>query len=874
MVGGVHGEELVDRRIDVHLETLRWPLSERYSYGVPLDLEPLFEASKEELSLRVERIFRPELTRNQVRTLKNHLYRTVEVLVLEGTVNSVQLAEKILELLIARKGEVDLHAAITVQGIENAERREDAVEVGDLAYEYAMLYLLTGDIAYGEKVRDILLRFAEVVPHWPLYDSSNGSVRAQDVEDPMYFSETFGKGLWGVWHPLDLGYSLSLLRAYDIVQDRLAKEDRQFIGKNLFLHHKQLLDRFSGTLPHGEFPRYSNLVGYHLLPLIRFGWVLERPDFIHEAVRHWEGMQRHSYSPDGFFREVTPAYHRQVSNRLIVDVPLMLKGYSDPKEYCDSVSRKRFDNLDLSREGRHWIKRTQQALHTLAMPDGTCVSLNDDWPKRVQINDEGTLDQPGLLGIAGVAKLGTENMVAFLQFGGMRGHDHRDCLGLVWFAGGREVFSETGYQPLSGSGTTRDWIGGTASHLTVAVDEIQHLENRNSHMVPKVNPRSGFNSSPPEVKWKSGRNVEAAQHAAAKFTNQGRLLLWDTSRKEVQVMEAEQEAAYPQKTSMFRRTVVMVPLGNGEGYLVDIFRVHGGKIHDFFLRGGLDEPYTLTFDVPMQEKKGTVYSHIHLKQSAEIEEGQQIVATAKYPDRFQVISHGGVAGEATARTELLLGEAAAIRRLGNAPFSLLRRTLEGKGNSLDSCYVWVHEAVSGEPKVRGVQVSQVGMEVLVDIQLEGRTDRVFSGTSDESNLQFGDWRFNGRLAYVSEQGQDRMGIVFNGADLSRAGERIASGVPIGEGRILATQRKDAGDDRDALLVEWDSGQSVPDWKLAHIDMGDVIRFSIPVESLEATEDGLWVTLVHTPGFEVHPGETVMTNFPGWRVRGHARIRLE
>ncbi len=791
----------------------------------------------------------------------------VEALIREGDAASIAQAIDRLKAAIAVTTFEAQLAAIGEEGPAPGEKREALYATRDRAYEYALLWLLEGKRSHLEHSKALLLRLAQVVAHWPLYDRQK-ALHQQD--ERKYLRDSEANGLWGRWHPLDLAVSIPLLRAYDILRPALTKEERGTLERDLFLYHKEFIGRFTGL-----WPLYHNLAGYHLIPLIRYGQILERPDFIHEAVRYWDEMLRYSYTADGFYHEVTPDYHLQITSRLLGSLPEMLKGYSDPKGYVDPVSGKRFDDLDLAVQNAARIDQIRAGLVVLLLPDGSYANLNDSWPKKTGIKErEAVVTEPGLLGIAGVAKLASGKMAAMLKFGGIRGHDHRDALNLIWFAGNREVFSDTGYKSPNGSDIVfeREWSASTASHVTAAIDEQIHFTDRAPARLPS--PAGGFLARPPAVEGE--HPVEVALPIGAQYANQGRLLIWDGRNAGVQAMEAEQPNAYPGTASLFRRTIVMVPLENGEGYLVDLFRISGGATHDYFLRGGLDEPYRLAFHQPLQAATGTLYSHITLKGSAAVQ--GPLTATASYGDGLRVISHLGAAAATGAdwgRLALKTGEAPAIRRSGLAPFSLIRRTSASPGEELESCFAWVHETTSGKERVRRVKVSTVGSQVVVEVALDDRTDRIFSGLDDESRFSLDGWQFEGRLAFASiDKAGARSGVVFSGSDL-RAGQVVAAGKPWLTGTVISTTQKDEGEANDSLLIASDhASPGTGAYHLAHVDFGDTIRFSIPIQSVTQEKEGLRVILAHPPGFRQEDGYSSMTRFPGWRVEGETTVRLE
>lgn len=854
------------------LSSLCWKLEEsNWDYGMPIP--EVLEAAPAQLEKLI-------LTSKRSGGGYN-LHRSVEALALKGDTASIQKARTILERLIEIHGGANLDAAVTTHGIEYhgiTQRQESGNKVyeaeppnqqrpkvlnfKDLGYEHAMLYLLTGERKHAAVAKDILLRFSSVVGEWPLYDREN---KPHSQDELSYLKKSTANGLWSVWNPLDLAISQPLLRAYDIVRPILTPTEQSAIVEKLFIHQKKLAEQFQEYRAQNGF-LYSNLEGYRLAPAIRFGLVLERPEFIHEAVALWRNLLRYSFTADGIWKELTPGYHTQVMTRVATMVPIMLKGYSDPAGYLDAKDGTRFDQLDLESEAAPVFAQMQDGFNVLAMPDGTYASLNDDWPKQKKVPAEfaSIQDRPGLLGISGVAKLGAQKTVAFLQFDGTRGHDHLDALNLLWFSGGREVFSDTGYQALPGSDSTREWHSMSASHNTVVVDEKSHFNNRERYTVPKatdspLGPSHSFNAILP---------------GAARVANQGRLLFWNASHERVQAMEAEQERAYPGITSLFRRTVVLIPEGNGDSTLVDIFRVRGGTKHDFMLRGGLDAPYSLTFNIPLKPEEKTVHSYIEVKEAGEVR--APLLATARYEDGYAVRSHlGGVFGSPHARLELMVGEAPAIRRLGKAPFSLLRNRFEGAGANLESCFVWIHEG-GREARISNVKVESAGGVVKVVIERPDRTDWVFSSEEDAALFEAGPWKFQGRLAYASKAAEETFGFVFSGEELVFDGKTVAPARRFLSGTVLETTRRENGAATDSVLIKLDQ-TSAPVSKqpsLVHIDFGPHARFSIPAIGIGVEEEGHRLLLAHSPGFDVTENGAFMSQYPGWGYSSPATILLE
>lgn len=877
------------------LSQMRWKLDEQdYDSGESQNPQIWLSASPEVLKKQVAES--QELRTRPGSTLQG----TVAYLLSKNDEKSRRAAISMLREQIALTPPGDLDKIISGHGVEyigvltphesgnvkfevtgpNPQRMR-VLNARDLAAEYALLYLATGDRQMAEKSKDILLRFAKVMPTWPRYDRDN---KARLQSDESAFHEGGPNGLWSEWFPLDLAHSLPLLRAYDILRPLLSPEEKASV-EAAFVHHKDFIDRFEGGWP---WKNYNNLSPIHLVSLFRFAQVLNKPEWVHQMVFYWDEMLYYVYTPDGFWSELTPDYDQGVTTRLMGTLPKITKGYSDPANYHDAATGKRFDNLDLNKIAEARFKQMRRGFGVLAMPDRKIVVLNDAWPgtgiRTLDADSPVKPGAPGLLGAAGLAKLGCNDMSAFLKFSGTRGHEHQDALNLIWFAAGREVFGETGYQALPGSDSSRWWHTIAASHNTVAVNEMTHFQNNlqqfqiKGPQVPNPGIDGAYHSYPP-ASPKPTDKVVAALPKAARYRNQGRLLIWDARSPEAQAMEAEQENAYPKLTSLFRRTIVMVPLDTGEGYLVDIFRIKGGKTHDYFLRGGLDWPYDMKFDVKLEDINKTLYKYINITKEGQVT--PPVLAKILFENGPSITSHLANTFGSPAKLDLFVGDAPAIRRLGHATFSILRRSAINPEEPMESCFVWVHEATSGSPKIKDVHATNEGMNIAVTVQMENRTDIVFSGISDESAFTQDGLDFIGKLAFASKEGSVwKQAKVFSGGNLIHKeikGEEslLAAGKPVLTGEVLQTSSVDEGDADNSLSIHLDKAPIDASPQLAHIDFGDIIRISIPIEKfILGTDNTAKVVLSHSPGFRIQDGHSTMTYYPGWAIFEKTSVRLE
>ena len=146
------------------------------------------------------------------------------------------------------------------------------------------------------------------------------------------------------------------------------------------------------------------------------------------------------------------------------------------------------------------------------------------------------------LGQKGIAILrdgrGRDAQAAFLRFGPSLNHGDLDDLGLIYYGKGWQLTYEIGY----GLGSTHvqvGWASQTASHTLVTVNEASQ--------------RGG-----------SGGSL----HLFADLPG-------------IKVVEADSPLSYAsQDVTQYRRTVALVGAGRDQ-YLIDLFRVRGGRQHDY-----------------------------------------------------------------------------------------------------------------------------------------------------------------------------------------------------------------------------------------------------------------------------------------------------
>ncbi|MBT7298798.1 MAG: hypothetical protein HN849_04765, partial [Victivallales bacterium] len=446
-----------------------------------------------------------------------------------------------------------------------------------LAGAMGKVYALTGEKKYAERTRAVLLRLAEVYPHYLPHDWNRVF--------PDYRNLQSGK-LCG-WKLSDAGIFIQLAAAYDLTYNSgvYSDEDKVKIEEGCFREFARLM---VATSPRGccvnDGPTAMGggaLAGLMLGSHETVAWAIEAPDGL-------LGFLEDYFVRDGHWYEASPSYEGMTVNPLYI-TPEALRGYSDPATYTDPG---RYDNLDLFEDPL--MKKLLLAGAYEIMPDGHLPATNDStwkagypqrrtemqafWypgpesqaimaaqygPNAGKSGDEYALFRrdpdfapggedavslsarsvvrPGVgWGILRTGHARTDAAV-FLDYGPRgSGHGHPDRLNMIYYDYGAELVTDMGY--LGWGHPNHPWIRATASHNQVIVD---------------------------------GKAPSSAGGELEAFAGDGT----------VRGMVASVPGAYPGVTETFRRHLVMVDHGPGQRYLVDLFEVKGGAEHQYAFHG-------------------------------------------------------------------------------------------------------------------------------------------------------------------------------------------------------------------------------------------------------------------------------------------------
>ncbi len=397
-------------------------------------------------------------------------------------------------------------------------------------------------------------------------------------------------------------------------------------------------------------------------------------------------------------------------------------------------------------------------------------------------------------GTKGMALLRGGKQAALVRYGPSLNHGDPDDLGLLYYADGYESSYDIGY----GLGSTHvhvGWASSTASHCLVTVDETNQLQGEGS----------------------------------------GGSLNFFGSLPGVQVVDVSSPLSYSEQgVTEYRRTVALVNVG---GYLVDIFRVTGGRQHDYGF-GSIGTDLSIDGVPELTPQEGSL--------AEGYDWGRQIGNDGDikgYPNKpywnpppgngygfFFDVRRGkpdpvwsgtwDIAGDVPTRFRMLMlgdpGEAIVASAPGLYPTKplssyVISRRIADSDSPLQSTFIAVYEPYRTDPSdppdrttgpapILGT-VRRVGATALEINRLDGAIDLILCGSA-QVETSYGSVTFDGDFGYLTGDGTHVKSAQLLGCD------RLAVGDTIFDEGPAAFEAKVVSVDPETCAVDVD--QTVPD----------------------------------------------------------------
>ncbi len=431
--------------------------------------------------------------------------------------------------------------------------------VGKLVLQMADAYLATGNDKYADAGAELLYHISQRYAGWCFVkDLVTGKDGPMPDAKPPY--EYWG-GIWSRWFYGDAPSHVAY--AYDRLYESGAFErlsEEKGVDVKQAIEHDMLQASIEFLRTYKEY--YSNMSPGIYRSLILYGRILNEPDYVHDGVNRAVGLLRNQFFFDGIWKEGSAGYHHQTIGGLR-SVFSIAKGYSDPPGYTWPQDGTHFDDLDMERD-LPFVNKAINSVRALVFPNRRTVAVHDEWAKSSRQPTDKNV--PVLLAGMRHARLARKElphaMQAHLHFSGGHGHQHADNLNIILWAKGRELLSDIGYT----HSAWRAWTTRTLSHNTVTVNE--------------------------EDQYTRGVG--------------GNVTLYSPISDDLQLVEAQALVAYPELATEYRRRLVIVGVSEADAYVVDIFRVAGGRQHDWALHGSADDDQTATLSLALEKVEGTL----------------------------------------------------------------------------------------------------------------------------------------------------------------------------------------------------------------------------------------------------------------------------
>jgi hypothetical protein len=608
-------------------------------------------------------------------------------------------------------------------------------------------------------------------------------------------------GFWTRWFYGDLDMVASIAEAYAEVRktnalEKLGQEkNRDFHEEILYI----IKDGIALSESYGVMNGNMDYVQWQ--GLIRIGKALENPDYIHIALERVDTFVKNNYLFDGFWKEVTVSYHRQITTGLYNVLGLVTR-YTDPEGYIYPGTGERIENFKFL--DKYPILRTSQTIPSLlSYPNGKHLTIMD-----THASDGGQKSNDSfknvLMSASGIARLAgntdalKSNVTqAVMTYVPKYGHEHFDVLNMNIFGYGVELLPDLGYTHTY----NRSWTLSTLAHNTVVVNQ----KNTQSRHV-------------------------------------GSTLRYVPSDNTVGVMRAFDVNAY-KETDVYDREVIYVPINEKgpEGYVLDIFRVKGGNRHEYTLNMCADYNYELNTDIkwereyetllpegtPYVKPKGetesgyagghyTAYMFVHDVKAADLKDEPYFISYTVTEEGVGKNAGINIFGTNT-EGEIMMGKAPSMRATRKSTaydlndqaddYTMDKMVLRREGENLTSCFVTLMEPFSDKYKayVRNVERLNINrlheFDVAVKVTGEGFTDYIFSAFEEDLDVTVDGIRFQGQFGYVRIQdgkvvllqGVDANVLTYGNASLSE--NRSVTGI------VTDVLAKSEGDDRNGFVLD-------------------------------------------------------------------------
>ncbi|MCP4453784.1 MAG: hypothetical protein GY809_20170 [Planctomycetes bacterium] len=690
----------------------------------------------------------------------------------------------------------------------------------------AECYWLTLDETYARCLIRVLELYAARYPHWLLTNGEGHYYEGAEKElkggMPGWTSTRWPRRLMEDC-PADL------MNLFDLVASSpsMNEQVRQRIVKDLFLnplkrHEPIYKDARKDAI-------YGNTS--HLGGIINHASILLDPGMMHDCCKWLREMPHYASSSDGV--HIQSLTYGRLFHHTFFNHVRRLEGYSDPTGFT-TEDGSRIDNFHVLPAMEDYFRRLSSAHRALRLPSGGSVTYDDGgpewgttqwWPyegswKPLQRSRNVLL--PGTRrAILGYGE-GDRQIQVHLDFAehGVN-HGHGSGLSMQIYAFGHYLVDDISYD----KSILRRYSEMSISHPTVTIDHQNQVRS----------------------------------------DTRGDVDFYAPLMDGVSAIRVNNERVYPGLASQYTRTLVLNSIDLDAPYVIDLFEVEGGTLHDYRLRSSSQHPstacasivtnampglrpllpegenwreppkqrasvgsgYGVFFDVERAKVKKPFHVTVSVENPWEAREGLEPAYKAapdSWVDKPPIgIRHHVALGHGY---EFFSAQSPSLKEAGfygikgakteewpRIPHQLLRHRVKSGERSV---FVVVHEPCYSAPKIGSVTRLETGDDKLValSIEMQDRTDTFLYALDGEREMDVQGNSANGRLALVSKSnGKAPRGYLVQGGKLKTDDIDLERKDAAYSGPIVRAERHWGNKAENRFLVK--STSAIPD--------GDVLR---------------------------------------------------
>jgi len=672
--------------------------------------------------------------------------------------------------------------------------------------------------------------------------------------------------------------ALSAERGYD-VRAHIAKD--YFANEGDFITQRVPIETATGTNLSGPFQ-----------VLAETAVLLGRPDYIEWLNRYLEATVTLNFLRDGMYPE-SFGYHKEYAEANLEVAEIVSRYFTIYPADTDALRTAKAASAERLRQ----LQRSAQVHLSVALPNGDAAPFDDTLFGSAPLR---TTTRSVLLPAYGHLVLGsgegsTQTQLN-LHFNDSCNHTHKSVLGLSLFAFGQELLGNNRYAQAAAG---RGFLNSTMAHNTVTIDRTSQERSR----------------------------IQLEGNLGHLFTG-GDLKTFEPGLGGVALAEIDGQRAYrnvPERR--YKRLAVLNTADPAHPYMLDIFRVGGGRIHDYFLHGAIKFDETAQASFPLTKIA---------KQYPLLEEGEEWIepkensSNTNWYGVFREMSAGRSPGnwnasflDASGKTgtrvhvaddgdsQVFLGKSPVVIRENPKdradqifnfwrPTLLIRRTAH-EGQPLQSLFVSVIEplhGVAGITKVERLPLKQPSLEsaALRITFANGRQDICLVNLSDAAQtISTADDVFvmQGRFGLASKDKTALKSWLIAGRGFRYGNQTITLPAAAHTGRINAVMRRKNGAAADAFVTDaalpvgtalhgrWLS-LTFGTYKVVPEKRGDYplgvqeqsgISQMFQIDHIEQRDGKTWIHLTEDPAFTIQGDKAVETLRPQRTFEGQCRFEI-